>query len=64
MVGVLLNGPVSLGFSIGALTLMTSLEVALGLLALLPVLLLASVINVALGIILFKSLEKVWDVIK
>jgi len=60
IIGVLLNAPISLGFSIGALALMAGMEIALGLIALFPFLLLASIVNVVLSIILFKSLEKVW----
>ena len=61
IVGLLLNGPVSLAFSMGALWLMAGREAALGLLALLPALMLASAANIALSIILFKSLGKVWS---
>ena len=57
VVGVLLNGPVSMGLSMGVLALISSTEVALGLTALFPFLLLASIINVVLSIALFKSLE-------
>ena len=60
IIGVLLNGPFSLALSIGALALIAGMEVALGLLALLPILVIASVINVAISIVLFKSLENVW----
>lgn len=61
IVGLILNGPVSLAFSIGAMTLMAGKEAALGLLTLLPILVLASAVNIVIAIILFKSLEKVWD---
>jgi len=61
IIGVLLNGPVSLGISMGTLALMAGVEIALGLTMLFPFLLLASIINVVISIILFKSLKKVWD---
>jgi len=64
IVGVLLNGPVSLGFSMGTLALMAGAEAALGLIALLPFLMLASVINVVASIVLFKALERIWDKFK
>jgi len=64
IVGILLNAPVSLGLSMATLALMEGAEVALGLITLFPFLLLASLINVALSIVLFKSLEKVWDKVK
>jgi len=59
IVGVVLNAPVSLMFSIAALWVIAGREAALGLLALLPILLLASVLNVVLSIVLFKALQKV-----
>ena len=59
VVGVLLNAPVSFGLSMATLALMAGAEAAMGLLPLFPFLLLASVINVVLSIVLFKSLEKV-----
>ena len=58
--GILLNGPVSLAFSIGAMALMAGIETALGLLALLPVLVIAATANVAICIVVFKPLEKIW----
>ena len=61
IVGVVLNGPVSLAFSMGALALIAGPEAAIGLLALLPILVLAAVVNVFVSIILFKSLGKVWS---
>ena len=61
IVGVILNAPVSLGFSMGTLALIAGWEAALGLLAMLPILLVASAINVVLGIVSFKPLERVWD---
>jgi uncharacterized membrane protein len=60
LVGTLLNGPVSLALSMTALWIMAGREVALGLLVLLPPLILASVANILLSVILFKSLGKVW----
>ena len=64
VVGTILNGPVSLLFSMATLALMAGKEAAMGLLALLPILILASVANIVLGIVLFISLEKVWKKIK
>jgi len=61
IVGVLLNGPFSLGLSIAAFALMAGIEAALGLTALLPFLILASIINVVLSIIIFKVLENYWN---
>lgn len=61
IVGVILNGPVSLAFSMGAIAIIAGKEAALGLLALLPVLVLASAANIAISIILFKSFERVWN---
>lgn len=59
--GVILNGPVSLAFSMAALTLIAGKEAALGLLVLLPALILTSAANIAIGIALFKTLGKVWN---
>lgn len=59
--GVLLNGPVSLACSMGALALMAGKEAAMSLLVLLPALLIASAANVILALILFKALEKPWS---
>jgi len=64
IVGILLNGPVSLALSIGTMALMAGMEAALGLLALLPFLVSASVANVLLSIILFKALKNIWDKIR
>ena len=61
IVGVLLNGPVSLGFTMVALALIAGAEAAWGLLALLAFLMLASVVNVVASIALFKPLERIWD---
>ena len=60
IIGVILNGPVSMAISIGASAPMFGTTAALGLLAFLPVLVLASIVNIVLGEILFISLEKVW----
>ena len=60
-VGVLLNGPVSLAFSIGMMTVLIGSEAALGLIALLPILTIAAAINVILSIILYKSLGSLWN---
>jgi len=57
--GVIFNGPISLTFSILALWLMVDSGAALFLLTLLPVLLLASAINVVIAIILYRILQKV-----
>ena len=61
IVGVLLNAPVSLALSIAALWLMAGREAALGLLILLPFLVMASAVNVFIGIFLFATLEKHWN---
>ena len=61
IVGTILNAPVSLAFSMGVLWIMASWEAALGLLALLPTLILASVANIIVSITLFKSLGRVWN---
>jgi uncharacterized membrane protein len=60
IVGILLNAPVSLAFSMGMLSIMVGREAALGLLALLPVLFLAAIANVVISIIVFKAMRKVW----
>jgi len=62
--GIILNGPVSLAFSMGVLALIAGPDAALGLIALLPALLIAATANVVISIILFKSLEGVQDKIK
>jgi len=62
--GVALNGPVSLSMSIGTMALMAGREAALGLLVLLPVLVFASAANVAISIVLFKSLGGLWEKIR
>ena len=64
VVGTILNGPVSLAFSIGTVALMTGMDAALGLLPLLPVLIMASIANIVISIILFKALENVWGKIR
>jgi len=61
IVGIILNGPISLGLSITALTLMAGREAGFGLIALLPVLVLGAVANVVLSIFLFVPLEKLWN---
>jgi uncharacterized membrane protein len=61
IVGTILNGPVSLALSIVTLAFMAGRETAFGLLAMLPVLVLASVANIVLSIILYKALGKVWE---
>jgi len=64
IVGVILNGPVSLSLSMATLALMAGVEAAMGLTALLPFLMIASIINVVLAIIIFKVLERFWDKMK
>ena len=59
--GVLLNGPVSLAFSMLALAFLAGRQAAMGLIVLLPALILASVANITIGIFLFKYLERVWQ---
>lgn len=61
IVGILLNAPVSLAFSIGVLWAIAGLEAALGLRALLPILILGSMANIGISIVLFKSLRKIWN---
>jgi len=61
IVGILFNAPVSLGFSMAALGYIAGWNVATGLLALLPALIIASTANVLLSLILYKSLSKVWS---
>ena len=61
IVGILFNAPISLALSIGVLRLIAGWEVALGLVALLPALIIASTANVSISIILFKSLKNVWN---
>jgi len=60
IVGIVLNGPVSLAFSMGTMAIMLGVEAALGLLTLLPILVLAATANVAICIIVFKPLETIW----
>jgi uncharacterized membrane protein len=59
--GVVLNGPVSLAFSIIAMSFMAGIEAALGLLALLPFLTIAAVVNVVISITVYKSLGGIWS---
>ena len=59
IVGVILNAPFSLAMSMGVMMLLAGREVALGMLALLPILVLASAANVLLSILLYKALDKV-----
>ena len=61
IVGLILNAPFSLACSIGALAFLAGWEAALGLVALLPALVVASIANIAISIILFQALAKVWD---
>lgn len=61
IIGVLLNGPFSLGLSMAVLAIMTGVEAALSLTALLPFLMLATIINVVLSILIFKALQGFWD---
>jgi len=64
IVGIVLNGPVSLAFTMGVLALIAGTEAAMGLIMLLPVLTLGAVINVVLSILLYKSLSIVWEKFK
>jgi len=59
IVGIILNGPVSLALSMGAMALMAGKDAAFSLLAMLPVLILASAANILISIIVFKSMEKI-----
>lgn len=61
LVGVFLNAPVTLGLSILTLSAMAGWQAGLGLLSLLPVLSLAALVNVALALVLFIALQKVWQ---
>jgi len=61
VVGAVLNGPVSLSFSICTMAIMAGMEAALGLLALLPILVLASVANIVLCAVIFRALDNVWS---
>jgi len=61
IVGVILNGPVTLAISMVALTFIAGKEAALSLLVMLPALLLASAANILIGSVLFKNLERVWN---
>ncbi|MCL2362393.1 MAG: ECF transporter S component [Defluviitaleaceae bacterium] len=61
IVGVILNGPVSLGMSIAAMTLMAGREAGLGLLVLLPTLILGAAANVVLSIFLYIPLDVLWS---
>ena len=60
IIGIILNGPVSLAFSMLALSFIAGIEAALGLLTLLPFLTIAAVINVVMSITVYKSLSGVW----
>ena len=59
--GVILNGPVSLAMSMLTLALLAGRESAIGLLALLPILVIGSAANVLLSLLVFKALEGVWN---
>jgi len=61
IVGVILNGPVSLGLSIAAMALMAGREAAFGLLVLFPALMLGAIANVLLSIFLYIPLERLWN---
>jgi len=58
--GLVLNGPVSLALSMCVMAILAGKDAALGLLAMLPALVLASAANVIISVLLFKVLEKVW----
>jgi uncharacterized membrane protein len=64
VVGVVLNGPVSLAMSIGAMTIMAGREAGLAMLAMLPALWAAAAANVVLSIVLFKLTEGIWNKMK
>jgi uncharacterized membrane protein len=59
IVGVVLNGPVSLALTMGALTVMAGWEAAIGLLAMLPALSMAAAANVVISLLVFKPLDAV-----
>lgn len=61
IVGILLNAPVSLALSMGVLWAIAGIQAALGLLALMPAITLASAANIVISITLFKSLEGAWN---
>jgi len=61
IVGTIFNGPISLAISISALAFLAGMEAAWGLLALLPVLTTAAIVNIVIAIALFKTLERVWN---
>ena len=62
VIGTILNGPVSLTFSMVTLALMAGKEAAFGLLPLLPILTLASIANIVIADLLYVSIGKVWKV--
>jgi len=61
IVGIFMNGPVSLALSIATLAFLAGIEAALGLLALLPILTIASAINVMISITMYKALGNFWS---
>lgn len=62
--GILLNGPISLAMSIGAMALIAGTAAALGLLSMLPALVFAAAVNVLVSIIVCKAVEKPWNKMK
>ena len=58
IVGVVLNGPVSLAFSMGVMSLIAGREAAMGMLVMLLPLVAAAATNVVLCFVLFKALGK------
>ena len=64
LIGIILNGPVSLVFSIGAMALMVGPEAAWGLVAILPILVLAAAANVLLSMIIYCRLKNIWSQIR
>jgi len=59
--GIVLNGPVSMAMSMGAMALMAGTEAATGLLIFFPALMIAAAANTAISIVLFKPLEGIWS---
>ena len=59
IVGVILNGPVSLSMSMAMMALIAGPETALGLLGMLPILTLVAAFNIVIAIIIFKSLKRI-----
>ena len=58
LAGVIFNGPVSLALSMGAMAALFGREAAVGLIALLPILILASAVNIFLALAVFRAVGK------